>query len=85
MLKLVKDNLLHLCRSKQLSIRRLHSNWAFLFVTSNALHVTEDDSATQEEKQQIEKVLDVTAVDAGKSAAKSQGLLVELASHGKDK
>ena len=49
------------------------------------MHITEDDGATQEEEQQIEKVLDTTAVDTGESAAKSQGLFIELASHGKDK
>ena len=41
-------------------------------MTSNP---TENDSATQEELQQIEKVLDATAVDTGESSAKSQGLL----------
>ena len=41
------------------------------------LHTTENDSATQEEQQQIEKVLDATAVDTGESSAKSQGLFVE--------
>ena len=42
------------------------------------MHITENDSATQEEEQQIEKVLDATAVDTGESAAKSQGLFVKL-------
>ena len=42
------------------------------------MYITEDDSATQEEEQQIEKVLDATAVDTGESAAKSQGLFVKL-------
>ena len=64
---------------KQATVKRwLHSNCVFLFVTSNALYITEDDSATQEEEQQIEKVLDATAVDTGESAAKSQGLFVKL-------
>ena len=68
--------------------RKKASNWVFHFVNFKhdfALHTTEEDSATQEEEQQIEKVLDATAVDTGESAAKSQDLFVELASHGKDK
>ena len=43
------------------------------------MHTTEDDSATQEEEQQIEKVLDTTAVDTGESAAKSQGSTMDNA------
>ena len=66
-------------------------NWVFIFVTSKhdvcclayyrecflsvTSNPTENDSATQEEQQQIEKVLDATAVDTGESSAKSQGLL----------
>ena len=58
----------------------LSINWDFVFVTSKhavVLHITENDSATQEEQQQIEKVLDATAVDTGESSAQSQGLFVE--------